>query len=447
MLNKLLIEIYRGLPIGSRKKLMMALIDLSQDRLPTGLKNKSLAGYTAWQRTLKRKVANMDWLRKFWQPISDWRAKQKARKTTPGRARIIRLFDRNLLPPAQSNPATVVMPPEPESFRTEDPRHSAEADATRIRAEAEADAIRTEAKARAKAASGWMWMRIIQQWIAELGNLLRTRAHASDLRRSSRASAYRIRQDAHRESARMRSERREQFWTRIIREWAEFWERFCAARAAKYERRKRAKADCLKVKYDAKAKWWAEIRKTIVTFFQTIRVEFLRTVQWMRRIARQNPGLFRAAYDKITNSTTLLVLLVFLVLVGLTFHKAFLWKVSLILLAVLLLYRLIRGLKTGKLQAWFKTRAKAKVAKHQTPSTGSGWKMGSLIIPLLMFVLLFIAINGDNKTLGWLTFLGGPLTFSVLRYFTKRPRPFLPLMGMTVFGPALLGWAMFHFFG
>jgi hypothetical protein len=62
-----------------------------------------------------------------------------------------------------------------------------------------------------------------------------------------------------------------------------------------------------------------------------------------------------------------------------------------------------------------------------------------------MVIVLFVAISWENSFLGWLAFLGGPFALSALRFFSKKPRPFFPRLGMAVFGPALLIWILFTF--
>jgi hypothetical protein len=68
-----------------------------------------------------------------------------------------------------------------------------------------------------------------------------------------------------------------------------------------------------------------------------------------------------------------------------------------------------------------------------------------LLVFLVAIVFLYIAMESDRRYTGALAILGGGFTISVIRFISKRPRPFFPRMGMAVFGSLLLVWALFRF--
>lgn len=259
----------------------------------------------------------------------------------------------------------------------------AKADATKTTAEARATVLVINARAKARV----RWMKEFRRWLREVRTALREFVQA-------RAAAYRVRKEARQDFVRTRSERREQFWARMIREWAEFWERFSAARAAKYERKKAAKAAYLRDKQEAKSKWWAEFRKTIVTIFRTIRLEFLRTIQWMQRILRRNPHLLRDFAAKITSSTALLLFLVFLILVGMVFHWPTLWKLALIVLIVSQLYRFRREFRIGRIRA--RMRRLRRSPQRRKSGAKISWSFSFLLALVFIALTLYGIIIGSQ---------------------------------------------------
>lgn len=91
-----------------------------------------------------------------------------------------------------------------------------------------------------------------------------------------------------------------------------------------------------------------------------------------------------------------------------------------------------------------------RAAKSSLKTSPAGLKMrtklanaATLGLMILWTVLIALSIFINSKNLGLATFFGGPFAISAVRFFAKQPRPFFPRMGMAVFGPLLLLWALF----
>jgi serine/threonine protein kinase len=67
------------------------------------------------------------------------------------------------------------------------------------------------------------------------------------------------------------------------------------------------------------------------------------------------------------------------------------------------------------------------------------------IIALAVALFVYLGLKNDNISLWSFAVLAGVFAFSATRFFASKPRPFLPRMGMAIFGSATLLWCMFRF--